>query len=157
MSVLSGYPLRAMREAERGDEGAVLRRCIDSLAAAMRRYGQCAEAHAEGISQQVRSNQPNVSTSSSRLISISKFFFPQNSCSILPSSHKSLTSASKYRFGTISCQIPASSPNILYSNLNCIDPSSRTSFADLYDTYKKLLPADLARLDPRLFCKVLKN
>ena len=74
MNALSGYPLRAMREAERGDEGAVLRRCIDSLAAAMRRYGQCAEAHAEGISQQVRSNQPNVSTSSSRLISISKFF-----------------------------------------------------------------------------------
>ncbi|PAV60623.1 hypothetical protein WR25_04567 [Diploscapter pachys] len=34
---------------------------------------------------------------------------------------------------------------------------SRTSFADLYATYKKLLPADLARLDPRLFCKAFKN
>ena len=56
MNALSGYPFRAMREAERGDEGAVLRRCIDSLAAAVRRDGQCAEAHAEGISQQVQSD-----------------------------------------------------------------------------------------------------
>ena len=75
MNVLPGYPLRAMREAERGDEGVVLRRCIDSLAAAMRRYGQCAEAHAEGISQQVRSNQPNVSTSSFTINFDFKVFF----------------------------------------------------------------------------------
>lgn len=32
---------------------------------------------------------------------------------------------------------------------------SRTSFADLYDMYKDTLPKDLARLDPRLFCKCL--
>ncbi|WKX91079.1 hypothetical protein Q1695_009708 [Nippostrongylus brasiliensis] len=32
---------------------------------------------------------------------------------------------------------------------------SRTSFADLYDMYQSQLPADLARLDPRLFCKCL--
>ena len=31
---------------------------------------------------------------------------------------------------------------------------SRTSFADLYNMYKSFLPAALARLDPRLFCKV---
>uniref|UniRef100_A0AC35FWW9 Myosin motor domain-containing protein n=1 Tax=Panagrolaimus sp. PS1159 TaxID=55785 RepID=A0AC35FWW9_9BILA len=31
---------------------------------------------------------------------------------------------------------------------------SRTSFADLYDLYKDLLPPKLKRLDPRLFCKV---
>lgn len=32
---------------------------------------------------------------------------------------------------------------------------SRTSFADLYNMYKNYLPPSLARLDPRLFCKVL--
>ncbi|KAK5966783.1 Myosin motor domain-containing protein [Trichostrongylus colubriformis] len=32
---------------------------------------------------------------------------------------------------------------------------SRTSFADLYDMYQRQLPPDLARLDPRLFCKCL--
>ncbi|CAI4222421.1 unnamed protein product [Auanema sp. JU1783] len=32
---------------------------------------------------------------------------------------------------------------------------NRTSFNDLYDTYKKILPQDLARLHPRLFCKCL--
>ena len=31
---------------------------------------------------------------------------------------------------------------------------SRTQFLDLYNMYKKYLPPDLARLDPRLFCKV---
>ncbi|XP_061177541.1 unconventional myosin-VI-like isoform X2 [Saccostrea echinata] len=32
---------------------------------------------------------------------------------------------------------------------------SRTQFADLYNMYKKYMPADIARLDPRLFCKAL--
>lgn len=32
---------------------------------------------------------------------------------------------------------------------------SRTMFADLYEMYRRLLPAELARLDPRLFCKCL--
>jgi myosin-6 len=32
---------------------------------------------------------------------------------------------------------------------------SRTSFADLYNMYKNYLPPQLARLDPRLFCKAL--
>ncbi|VDM56347.1 unnamed protein product [Angiostrongylus costaricensis] len=32
---------------------------------------------------------------------------------------------------------------------------SRTSFADLYEMYRCQLPPDLARLDPRLFCKCL--
>ncbi|VDN02128.1 unnamed protein product [Thelazia callipaeda] len=32
---------------------------------------------------------------------------------------------------------------------------SRTSFADLYKMYEKILPSRLARLDPRLFCKCL--
>ncbi|KAK6727664.1 hypothetical protein RB195_005387 [Necator americanus] len=32
---------------------------------------------------------------------------------------------------------------------------SRTSFADLYLLYQRQLPPDLARLDPRLFCKCL--
>ncbi len=32
---------------------------------------------------------------------------------------------------------------------------SRTSFAELYAMYKSHLPSDLARLDPRLFCKAL--
>ncbi|KHJ90687.1 myosin head [Oesophagostomum dentatum] len=32
---------------------------------------------------------------------------------------------------------------------------SRTSFADLYSMYQRQLPPDLARLDPRLFCKCL--
>uniref|UniRef100_A0A7I4XXY4 Myosin heavy chain 95F n=2 Tax=Haemonchus contortus TaxID=6289 RepID=A0A7I4XXY4_HAECO len=32
---------------------------------------------------------------------------------------------------------------------------SRTSFADLYEMYRRQLPPDLARLDPRLFCKCL--
>ncbi len=32
---------------------------------------------------------------------------------------------------------------------------SRTSFAELYQMYKKFLPPELARLDPRLFCKAL--
>ena len=31
---------------------------------------------------------------------------------------------------------------------------SRTQFSELYNMYKKYLPADIARLDPRLFCKV---
>lgn len=35
---------------------------------------------------------------------------------------------------------------------------SRTSFSELYNMYKNYLPPSLARLDPRLFCKVrLKN
>ena len=32
---------------------------------------------------------------------------------------------------------------------------SRTQFADLYNMYKKYMPPELARLDPRLFCKVI--
>jgi myosin-6 len=32
---------------------------------------------------------------------------------------------------------------------------SRTQFAELYSMYKSYLPAELARLDPRLFCKAL--
>lgn len=32
---------------------------------------------------------------------------------------------------------------------------SRTAFAELYTMYKKFLPPELARLDPRLFCKAL--
>lgn len=32
---------------------------------------------------------------------------------------------------------------------------SRTSFSELYVMYKKFLPPELARLDPRLFCKAL--
>ena len=31
---------------------------------------------------------------------------------------------------------------------------SRTQFSELYKMYKNYLPPDLARLDPRLFCKV---
>lgn len=31
---------------------------------------------------------------------------------------------------------------------------SRAQFSDLYSMYKQYLPPDLARLDPRLFCKV---
>jgi len=31
---------------------------------------------------------------------------------------------------------------------------SRTQFAELYDMYKKYMPPNIARLDPRLFCKV---
>ena len=31
---------------------------------------------------------------------------------------------------------------------------SRTSFANLYAMYKGYLPVSLARLEPRLFCKV---
>lgn len=31
---------------------------------------------------------------------------------------------------------------------------SRTQFSELYNMYKNYLPPDLARLDPRLFCKV---
>lgn len=31
---------------------------------------------------------------------------------------------------------------------------SRASFHELYNMYKKYLPEKLARLDPRLFCKV---
>lgn len=32
---------------------------------------------------------------------------------------------------------------------------SRTQFSELYNMYKKYMPSDLARLDPRLFCKAL--
>lgn len=32
---------------------------------------------------------------------------------------------------------------------------SRAPFVDLYNNYKKMLPPQLARLDPRLFCKAL--
>jgi myosin VI len=32
---------------------------------------------------------------------------------------------------------------------------SRTQFSELYAMYKSYLPAELARLDPRLFCKAL--
>ena len=32
---------------------------------------------------------------------------------------------------------------------------SRTSFASLYSMYKNYLPPELARLDPRMFCKAL--
>lgn len=31
---------------------------------------------------------------------------------------------------------------------------SRAQFTDLYEMYRKFLPPELARLDPRLFCKV---
>jgi len=31
---------------------------------------------------------------------------------------------------------------------------SRTQFAELYSMYKKYMPPNIARLDPRLFCKV---
>lgn len=31
---------------------------------------------------------------------------------------------------------------------------SRTQFTDLYKMYSSFLPPELARLDPRLFCKV---
>ena len=31
----------------------------------------------------------------------------------------------------------------------------RTQFSELYTMYKKYLPPELARLDPRLFCKAL--
>lgn len=31
---------------------------------------------------------------------------------------------------------------------------SRTQFSELYNMYKKYLPPELSRLDPRLFCKV---
>jgi myosin-6 len=31
---------------------------------------------------------------------------------------------------------------------------SRASFHELYNMYKKYMPDKLARLDPRLFCKV---
>ena len=31
---------------------------------------------------------------------------------------------------------------------------SRTQFSELYNMYKQYMPADIARLDPRLFCKV---
>lgn len=34
---------------------------------------------------------------------------------------------------------------------------SRASFHELYNMYKKYLPEKLARLDPRLFCKVRKK
>ncbi|KAI0211434.1 Unconventional myosin-VI [Lamellibrachia satsuma] len=32
---------------------------------------------------------------------------------------------------------------------------SRTQFSELYNMYKQYMPADIARLDPRLFCKAL--
>lgn len=32
---------------------------------------------------------------------------------------------------------------------------SRTQFSELYGMYKSYLPSELARLDPRLFCKAL--
>ncbi|KAK2189542.1 hypothetical protein NP493_103g06048 [Ridgeia piscesae] len=32
---------------------------------------------------------------------------------------------------------------------------SRTQFSELYNMYKQFMPADIARLDPRLFCKAL--
>jgi len=31
---------------------------------------------------------------------------------------------------------------------------SRTAFADLYAMYKQYMPPEIARLDPRMFCKV---
>jgi hypothetical protein len=31
---------------------------------------------------------------------------------------------------------------------------SRTAFADLYGMYKQYMPPEIARLDPRMFCKV---
>jgi len=31
---------------------------------------------------------------------------------------------------------------------------SRTQFAELYSMYKQYMPPNIARLDPRLFCKV---
>ena len=34
-------------------------------------------------------------------------------------------------------------------------PIYRTQFSELYTMYKKYLPPELARLDPRLFCKAL--
>jgi len=56
-------------------------------------------------------------------------------------------------------------PNVL-SQLQCAGMTSvlelmqqgypsRAQFSELYNMYKKLLPPDLARLDPRLFCKAL--
>ena len=32
---------------------------------------------------------------------------------------------------------------------------SRTQFSELYNVYKQYMPPDIARLDPRLFCKAL--
>ena len=34
---------------------------------------------------------------------------------------------------------------------------SRTQFSDLYNTYKQYMPPEIARLDPRMFCKVGLN
>jgi len=31
---------------------------------------------------------------------------------------------------------------------------SRTAFAELYGMYKRYMPPEIARLDPRMFCKV---
>jgi len=31
---------------------------------------------------------------------------------------------------------------------------SRTAFAELYGMYKQYMPPEIARLDPRMFCKV---
>ncbi len=31
---------------------------------------------------------------------------------------------------------------------------SRTQFSELYNMYKSVMPPNIARLDPRLFCKV---
>ncbi|VDL74370.1 unnamed protein product [Nippostrongylus brasiliensis] len=45
----------------------------------------------------------------------------------------------------------------LHNSLEFLIEQSRTSFADLYDMYQSQLPADLARLDPRLFCKLLRQ
>ena len=38
---------------------------------------------------------------------------------------------------------------------NLLLPIYRTQFSELYTMYKKYLPPELARLDPRLFCKAL--
>ena len=40
----------------------------------------------------------------------------------------------------------------IYLDLSLIN---RTQFSELYTMYKKYLPPELARLDPRLFCKAL--
>lgn len=62
--------------------------------------------------------------------------------------------AKKFEGGQILSQLHCSGMDSVLELMQRGYPS-RSSFADLYATYAQLLPAELARLDPHLFCRAL--
>lgn len=62
--------------------------------------------------------------------------------------------AKKFEGGSILSQLQCAGMTSVLELMQQGYPS-RTQFGELYTMYKQYLPPELARLDPRLFCKAL--